>query len=328
MPPSRIASKRSAGLVNRWWVLLLLPTVASGAVIAGLWASGLLRIPWRQDVQARPLPPGYVAVPLCLRPAPAGTVITREHLYDAQTLQVRTVPLEAGLVKARRVLVDPQEILGRVLAREKREGYTFTEADFHPRGTRAGLVSLIPPGKRSLTLEASRIEGVFGLNAGDHVDLVATVMLDTKRSQQIGLPGLRVVGDPRAAVPQAEVRVLAQDAVVVVPVRTRQKPITSSSLTQGPRVRTVPVQEIVLAVSPEEVAGIAEAVAREAQLTCVARSGLAEAAAVERDTTGKHPLADMQTIEVITGKTRELYTFPGRGPGQASAHSSREGNRS
>lgn len=322
----RTTYKRSAGLWGRWLTILVLPTGAAAAVTAGLWGAGYLRVPWLESQRPRPLPPGHVAVPLCLRTARAGTVITREHLYDPQTLQPRTVPLAAELVARRRVLVDPQEIVGRVLAREKREGYSFTEGDFHPPGTRAGLVSLIPPGKRSLTLEAARIEGVFGLNAGDHVDLVATVTLPTERGQRSAK--LVLLGGQRGAVPQIQVRVLAQDAVVVMPVTTRQKPVASSSLTQGMRVRTIPVEEVVFAVSPDEVAGIAEAMASEARLTCVARSGRPEAADLERETTGKDPLAELHTIEAITGTERELLTFPGAQVQRATHVAGGEGERS
>jgi hypothetical protein len=69
------------------------------------------------------------------------------------------------------------------------------------------------------------------------------------------------------------VRPLVQDGVVVTPVRTREVPISSSSLMQGTTTRTVPVQEIVLAVDPQEVAPLAEAMDLEYEIICVARSG-------------------------------------------------------
>ncbi len=69
------------------------------------------------------------------------------------------------------------------------------------------------------------------------------------------------------------VRPLVQDGVVVTPVRTRNVPISSSSLTQGTTTRTIPVQEIVLAVAPQEVAPLAEAMDLKYEIICVARSG-------------------------------------------------------
>ena len=60
---------------------------------------------------------------------------------------------------------------------------------------------------------------------------------------------------------------------MVTPARTRNVPVSSSSLTQGTTTRTVPVQEIVIAVEPEEVALLNEAMDLKYEITCVARSG-------------------------------------------------------
>ena len=60
---------------------------------------------------------------------------------------------------------------------------------------------------------------------------------------------------------------------MVTPARTRNVPISSSSLTQGTMTRTVPVQEIVIAVDPEEVALLAEAMDLKYEITCMVRSG-------------------------------------------------------
>jgi hypothetical protein len=69
------------------------------------------------------------------------------------------------------------------------------------------------------------------------------------------------------------VKPLVQDGVVVTPVKIRHVPTTSSSLTQGTTTRTMPVQEIVLAVAPQEVALLAQAMDLKYEITCVARSG-------------------------------------------------------
>jgi hypothetical protein len=69
------------------------------------------------------------------------------------------------------------------------------------------------------------------------------------------------------------VRPLVQNGIVVTPVKVRNVPITSSSLTQGTITRTRPVHEIVLAVAPEEVGLLAEAMDLKYEITCVTRSG-------------------------------------------------------
>jgi hypothetical protein len=75
------------------------------------------------------------------------------------------------------------------------------------------------------------------------------------------------------ALKRATVKVIVQNGVVVTPVTTRQIPFTQNSLTQGTLVRMRPVQEIMLAVDPGEVAPLTEAIAVKAEITCVPRSG-------------------------------------------------------
>ena len=92
------------------------------------------------------------------------------------------------------------------------------------------------------------------LKEGDHVDLLASIPVDMPGAGRSGAGrlGTNVVATPdMASLPKRSlVRPLVQDGVVVTPVRTRNVPISSSSLTQGMTTRTVPVQEIVLAVDP------------------------------------------------------------------------------
>ena len=47
------------------------------------------------------------------------------------------------------VISDFSQITGRVVDHEKPPRYPFTELDFLPKGTRPGLVAVIPPGKRN-----------------------------------------------------------------------------------------------------------------------------------------------------------------------------------
>jgi len=72
---------------------------------------------------------------------------------------------------------------------------------------------------------------------------------------------------------QATVRVVVQNGSIVEPMMTRQIPVANNSLTQGLIVRTKPVQEVVIAVAPSEVARLTEALAVNADISCVPRSG-------------------------------------------------------
>ena len=55
------------------------------------------------------------------------------------------------------------------------------------------------------------------------------------------------------------VRPLVEDGVVVTPVHIRMAPMSASSLMGGASTRTVPQQEVTIAVEPGEVAPLAEA---------------------------------------------------------------------
>lgn len=117
-----------------------------------------------------------------------------------------------------------------------------------------------------------------------------------------------------AQVKQARVRVLVQNGALVSPVRTRVIPITSSSLTQGSVTRTKPIQEAIIAVDPEEIAPLTEAIAIEASITCVARSGLPDDPGEASITPhGVDPSEHVAVIERIVGAHREVF-FVARTP--------------
>ena len=69
---------------------------------------------------------------------------------------------------------------------------------------------------------------------------------------------------------------LAREAMIVSPVAIREKPIVSSSLTQGTTTRMIPVQEIVIAVAEDEVAPLTDALGLSLEINCVAHSGRPE----------------------------------------------------
>ena len=217
--------------------------------------------------------PGTVFVPMSGSKIPAYTKLTRDHIIDPNNGQLAFQALAPGQLTPD-MIVDWKKILGRVLDHEKPKGYVFTENDFLPKGTRAGLVAGIPAGKRALTIEAGKLGGVFGLKVGDHIDLLASVPFDNKNSGH-GISGTLAAQQQMASMQKrASVRVLAQDALIVSPVTSCAKPTTTSTLTSGTQTRNVQVQEIVIAVGLDEVARISEAIATKVEITCVARSGL------------------------------------------------------
>ena len=132
---------------------------AGAAVVVGVIAT--LLIAGQLQLFHRPIDhTGMVPVPICGRVIPAYTMVTRDYIWDtkANSLSVVWVPREAVHTD---VFTQLGKILGRVTAREKAAQYLFKEADFLPEGTRPGLSAGVPPGKRAMTIEAGKLNGIY-----------------------------------------------------------------------------------------------------------------------------------------------------------------------
>lgn len=221
-----------------------------------------------------PTTAGLIAVPTPAVRIPAYTRVRRDHLWDARSSQLAVLYLPPAAV-TREMLVNIGDVLGRVLESDKEPGYVFTDADFLPRGTREGLVAGIPAGKRAIRLSADRVTGLTGLHPGDRFDIMATMPIEASGagrafnfagpySQELALQA-QLSNWNR----QATVRVIVQNAVIVEPITTRGL----ATVTEGGAARARPVQEAVIAIDPEEVALLTEAMAVNATLTGVPRSG-------------------------------------------------------
>jgi hypothetical protein len=105
---------------------------------------------------------------------------------------------------------------------------------------------------------------------------------------------------------------------------TRQIPMVQTSLADGARTRTRPVQEVVIAVDPTEVARLTEAMAVEAKIWMVPRSGRPDDPMTSR-TPDLHPVSPFsdgsevggrgdgssyRVVETIMGQRRELTAVP------------------
>ena len=304
-PVRAIPRKKSS-----WGVVmasLAFATMLTIATIGGLAAAGIVSLPFMAQAPSRV---GLVPVPMSNQPIPAFTKLTRDHVADPRTggINLQWLP-EKQLSES--IIRDPSLIVGRVLSHDKLPQYAFVEEDFLPPGTRPGLVGGTPPGKRSLTLDAEHLSGVHGVRAGDHIDLVSTTTIDSQATggrTDVRSKALAAQLDAARMRKRATVRVLAQDAVVVKPVTTRAKPTTVRSLMSGSQTKTVPVQEIVIAVNPEEVAPVSEAVATEATLACVIRSGRPDDPGPSIKTPGADPLNEtpIEVVESIRGNNRDI----------------------
>ena len=255
---------------------LLLVLVGAGT-IGVLQASGWVRFPW-QHRGIEPIAPGMVRLPTAARNIPAFARVSDADLIDATTgiWTYAVIPESQCPKQALRTLPD---IRRRVTAKEKPAGFIFTEDDFLPKGTLPGVAAGVPSNKRAMTLEASKLKGIDLLQTGDHLDLLAAVPVDRLMSTgdrdqawRAGSPLLSNATGAGSKSKQTETRMLARDAVIVAPLTTRMRPISSSSLMQGSSTRTVPVQEVVLAINREDAAGVSEAVDMGLEIVATARS--------------------------------------------------------
>ncbi len=155
-------------------------------------------------------------------------------------------------------LLNVNAIIGRVVKADKRAGLGFQESTFFPLGTPEGLAGATPQGMRAITLDATKLTGVHALNAGDEIDLLATVAIDGQ--------------DPVDSSAIKEVKLLAQNAKVLRPVYTRNEVSASSSLTQGKKLQNVPKYEVAIAVSTDDVIPLQNALHQELAITCIAHS--------------------------------------------------------
>lgn len=177
---------------------------------------------------------------------------------------------QARAIRLGGALLNLNEILGRVVKRDKRAGMGFQESTFFPPGTPEGLAGATPDGMRAVTLDATKLTGVHALNAGDRIDLMASLPLGEEQTVSISLPNQSSNRD--ASRGGSEPVLLAQDAMVLKPVYVRNEASTSSSLTQGTRVQNIPKYEVAIAVAADDVIPLQDALNRSLKITCITQS--------------------------------------------------------
>ena len=221
---------------------------------------------------------GKVRVLISGREISAYNKVVRDDVINRFTGNVAFMDVDEDFVESSGIFVDAADIVGRVIAHTKAAGYPFTEKDFLPKGTRPGLSAGVPAGKRALRIDVDTVHGIVGLQPGDRFDMAASVPLGNNSSA--GQPAFAGVYSSLLQrqtqlnnYPRAKVDILVQNGVVVTGLETRDVPITNSSLTRGTTVKTIPKQEMVIALDPDEVAPLLEAMGVDAQIQCLARSG-------------------------------------------------------
>ena len=169
------------------------------------------------------------------------------------------------------VVIAPSAIVGRVVNKPKTPGLGFRETSFFPKGTPEGIAGATPPGMRGIVIPTENLTGVYMLKAGDHVDLIANVPGDELATFDRSFGGslasapltLSSTSDGRKQ-KQTEPIMLAQNAVVLMPVHVREQPSTQAN--------AKPTFEVAIAVDTRDVIPLQGALSKGLDVTCVAHS--------------------------------------------------------
>ncbi|XZE51437.1 hypothetical protein SH139x_003088 [Planctomycetaceae bacterium SH139] len=228
---------------------------------------------------------GQLAFPAIVRPLSAHELVTKDDFIIPKTKQLNVVWLpEANAQVASRNMSD---LIGRVLSRDKQAGMVLTEADFMEKGTRPGLVAGIPAGKFAMSIPASGIPGLEQLRGGDRFDLlVALPERDGEEQLSNSEPAALFGGVKPASLRvgqlsrQHGIKHLVTNGMLVNLFNSTERSTNGpSGLTVKPggnRSKSTTVQTVYaeLAIDPEEIGPLTEAISLGTKLTCVLRSGL------------------------------------------------------
>jgi hypothetical protein len=192
-----------------------------------------------------------------------------------------TVITQRQLIKLGGAFTQATDIIGRVVKSDKSPGYGFAEANLFEQGTPSGLAGATPPGMRAMTLEAGQLSGVHRISMGEQIDLVANIPLQKLHRFELSTGSQLPVGEmviaggrsDRNQDKETTARLVARQAVVLTPVVKRVSTETSASLSQGKRLLSVPVEEVVLAVAAEDVSAVTAALELGATVNVLVRSG-------------------------------------------------------
>lgn len=251
---------------------------------------------------------GMIGVPVATIDLPSYAEIRLEHLLDPRTGALAAVYLpEESILES--TIVAPRDLIGRVLARPKSASRVFRESDLMPIGTRPGFVAGIPEGQRALRIDASKVSGIVGLRQGDRFDLVATYPSANRNGAVESVYG----NAPLSGAQRARARVVASGATVVSALESRALPGAAAG--RSGKI----VQEIVIALSPDEITTVTEALEIAKRIDCIPRSGLPTSESPQDAATvvaaparrGAIDLYDEPLIDMIEGENRNLRVIPG-----------------
>lgn len=270
MSNARTRSRTAAA--GPWLTIGLLLLGAIGTV-AGLHFVGGVDLPMLGLVHknaAAKSSVGTVQVVVLSQPLRAYQQIEFTDLLDAQTQSFRRVSLSQERASELDALTEPNQIIGRVLARDKAAGKFFTEADFLPPGSRPSPTAGIQEGQRGLQVDIAKIEGLALLKRNDRFDVLAV-----RRPAAAAEAGNDTAVDPSVLAAEkdqktwdAASKIVVTDGRIVEPV---PPPVKAGQPPRGSAFIAVAEAEVEQLV---RMLGLADT-----KLICVSRSGRADVTA-------------------------------------------------
>ena len=278
-----------------------------------------------QVADAKPSREGMIAIPRSLAPLKAFEQVRRDAVFDRELgdesyfwLPKATVERNPGWVTS----VD--QIINRVMARDKGADYVFKKSDFLPVGSSTGIAGGVPAGKQGFFLEVDEIPGLRFLKQGDHFDLLASLPKESEEStSEYGLlmGGIKARGDK--VIPVNGVRLLVKGGQMIALTTDRQMTTQGGlELDADKRNRT---EKVAIAIDPEEAVPLTQALGEKLQIHMTANSGQDnDASLLEDQLVGRIPFpANALEIEAFSaikasdlaepvgGELRQYYFQPG-----------------
>lgn len=305
---------RARKTTRRSWVGTLFLVVGvllitGGGVFGSLWAAGYI-----QFGPQEPSREGQIAFPATAQPIPAFTRISREHLINPQTNDLHVIWLPEHLV-SEKMIRDLGQLIGRVAAHDINPNAVLTESNLMPKGTRPGLTAGVPPGKRSMTLDASRVPGLESLRRGDVFDLLTALPVrdetepDSNVEYGVLLGGIKPP-DMRAGRLQRQsgVKVLVRGGVMVAHTKGKEQSTEGGAALVVPPAGNRRSQQLsvdaTIAIDPQEVMPLTEALGLDVPIYCVAHSGHPDNPAEE-----SFPELDLAGLVAVPATIRPIKAF-------------------
>lgn len=325
--PSRRRSQRTSPFVN----LAIAIVVLVGLGAAALGAVSYLGLFTPQEMVVKENREGMVPVPKSLVALRAFDKVNREDVYDRTMADDSYFWLPKDLVDAHPEWVTRvDQVIGRVMARDKRAEFVFSEKDFLPKGSRVGLSGGVPDGKQGFFLDAEQIPGLRLLKIGDRFDLMASLPEESANAEaEYGLlvGGIKARGNK--PIPLNGVRLLVQSGTMIALTNGRSM-TTQGALefdavdSRGRPTTRIQGEQVAIAIDAEEVVPLTQALGDQLKIHAVARSGQT----VEKTPTvdqlagliafpaaavtikAFRPITAQDLAEPLTGELRQYYFKP------------------